>query len=139
MQREHPGFEISVHDGILKARGLVQPSELHETYQVRLEYRVWDSPKVYVEQPKLKRIKPDERIPHTYLDDDETERPCLYLPQTGEWSSEKKIALTIIPWLSMWLFFYEAWRVTGDWFGEGAHPTRQEPIVKRPITWSPMR
>ena len=139
MRREHPGFRTRIEGGLLVTRGLVQPSELHEAYQVRVEYRVWEPPRAWVEEPKLQRLKPEERIPHTYLDDDGTERPCLYLPQTGEWTPDKKLALTILPWLSVWFVFYETWRVTGEWHGGGAHPTPQEPIVKRPITWSPMR
>ena len=119
-------------------RGVVQPSELHDAYRVRVEYRVWAPPKAWIEEPQLRRLEPEERIPHTYLDDG-VERPCLYLPQTGEWSPEKKLAMTIIPWLSLWLFFYESWRVTGEWLGGGVHPTPHEPVIRRPITWSPVR
>jgi hypothetical protein len=139
MRREHPGFNTRIESGRLVTRGVVQPSELHNAYQVRVEYRVWDPPKAMVEEPKLQRREPDERIPHTYQDPDDTERPCLYLPQNGEWSPDKKLALTVIPWLSVWFIFYETWRVTGEWLGDGVHPTQREPIVRRPITWSPIR
>jgi hypothetical protein len=30
-----------------------------------------------------------------------------------------KLSETIIPWLSLWLTFYEMWRVTGEWDGGG--------------------
>jgi hypothetical protein len=139
MKREHPGFTCRVEKGLLICRGLIQPTELNEVYHVRIEYRVGDPPKAWVEEPKLRRLDPDKRIPHTYLDDDGTERPCLYLPQTGEWSWEKKLALTFIPWLSLWLFFYESWLVTGEWQGGGVDPSPREPIVERPKTWSQNR
>jgi hypothetical protein len=139
MRLEHPSFDSQIERGRLIIRGVVQPTELHNAYEVRVEYRVWESPKAWVEDPKLERLEPRERIPHTYVDKDGTERPCLYLPQAGEWSPEKKLALTIIPWLSVWLFFYEAWRVTGEWLGGGVHPVPQEPVFRRPITWSPIR
>ena len=38
-----------------------------------------------------------------------------------------KIALTIVPWLSLWLFYYEVWRATGTWYGGGTHPTEYDP------------
>lgn len=136
IRREHPCFRTRIEGGRLVTRGVVQPSELHNAYQVRVEYRIGSPPRAWVEEPKLQRLEPEGRIPHTYLNDDGTERPCLYLPQKCEWSPDKKLALTIIPWLSLWLVFYETWRVTGEWLGGGVHPTRREPI---PITWSPTR
>jgi hypothetical protein len=30
-----------------------------------------------------------------------------------------KIATTIIPWLSLWLYYYEVWHATGEWMGGG--------------------
>jgi len=136
MRREHPGFKTRVEGGLLVTRGLVRPSEVNQAYRVRVEYRVWQSPKAWVEEPPLRRLEPQERIPHTYLDDDGTERPCLYLPQSGDWSPDKKLAMTILPWLSVWLLFYESWRVTGEWLGGGVHPPPREPVVRRPVTWS---
>ena len=71
----------------------------------------------------LRRRTPDEPIPHTFEGDQpDTDDPCLYLPGSGEWSSDKKLALTFVPWLSLWLFFYESWLVTGEWQGGGVHP-----------------
>jgi hypothetical protein len=136
MRREHPDFRCRVDGGHLVCRGRIQPTDANEVYRVRVEYREWHSPKAWVEEPKLRRLEADERVPHTYVDDDATERPCLFLPQADEWSPDKKIALTIIPWLSLWLFFYEAWRVTGEWQGGGFHPSLHEPLMRRPTTWS---
>jgi len=103
-------------------RGNLQPTPVSETYKVRIEYAIKNAPKVWVESPKLRRRIEAERIPHTYDDD----RPCLYLPSAGYWRSDKKLAQTIIPWLCLWLFYYEAWLVTGDWQGGGAHPTTKD-------------
>jgi hypothetical protein len=33
-----------------------------------------------------------------------------------------RIADTIVPWLILWLFYYEIWHVTGEWKGGGVHP-----------------
>jgi hypothetical protein len=51
----------------------------------------------------------------------------LFLPGSGEWRSDLHVATTIVPWLSEWLYFYEAWRVTGEWFGGGEHPRADLP------------
>jgi hypothetical protein len=136
MKRSHPGFRCRLEKGLLICCGLIQPTELNEVYRVRVEYRTGDPPRAWVEEPKLRRIDQEKRIPHTYLDDDGMERPCLYLPYSNEWSCDKKLALTSIPWLSLWLFFYESWLVTGDWQGGGVHPLRREPLIDGHANWS---
>ncbi len=114
----HPAFACSVRDGLLTCRGIIRPTAVNRAYRVRVEYLAKEFPKAFVEDPPLRRRQPDERIPHTY----DLDRPCLYFPRTGEWRSDKFIAHTIIPWLSEWLFYYEAWRATGQWLGGGVHP-----------------
>lgn len=46
-----------------------------------------------------------------------------------EWNSGMLIANTIIPWASGWLFFYEFWLATGQWFGGGIP---HSPCAERP-------
>jgi hypothetical protein len=50
------------------------------------------------------------------------ERLCLYLPSADEWMPTQLIAETIVPWTSLWLFYYETWHATGEWLGGGDHP-----------------
>ena len=64
----------------------------------------------------------EDDIPHTYGN----ERPCFFDPK-NDWRPDMKIAVTIIPWLSLWLFYYEVWRATGTWYGGGTHPTEFDP------------
>ncbi len=115
----HPEFRCTIRRGVLVCRGAIKPTALNRTYRVRIEYRARRAPVSFVEDPPLRRRRPDERIPHTY----ERDRPCLYFPGVNEWRSDKRIAHTIIPWLSEWLFYYEVWRATGEWLGGGIHPT----------------
>ena len=121
MKLLHPGFDCRVRGNTLICRGYVQPTLLNARYRVRLEYQEGGTPEVWVEEPRLRRRDPDEMIPHTYDDD----QPCLYRPRRQEWSSEKLIATTILPWLSLWLWYYESWLVTGEWQGGGEHPPRE--------------
>jgi hypothetical protein len=45
------------------------------------------------------------------------------LPGSGEWTNRKLIATTIIPWLMLWLLYYELWHATGIWQGGGVEHT----------------
>ena len=119
---EHPKFRCSIRSGLLVCRGGITPTEMNRTFRVRVEYRAPTAPLSFVEEPPLRRRRPEEPIPHTY----DSDRPCLYLPGANEWRSDKRIAHTIIPWLSEWLFYYEVWRVTGEWLGGGVHPARPQ-------------
>ena len=47
------------------------------------------------------------------------DRPCLFYPAGREWRSDMKIATSIVPWLSLWLYYYEVWLATGEWEGGG--------------------
>lgn len=84
-------------------------------YLVKIEYRLPNSPKVWVLSPQVFRY-PGEKIPHVYSDGS----LCLNLP--GEWGPGKLIARTIVPWIAHWLFHYEIWRATDVWEGGGEHP-----------------
>jgi len=96
--------------------GYLQPTELSIQYETMIKYDVITRvPKTYIIKPFLKCREDKKRIPHTYSEN----RPCLYLPGTGEWTDQKLIADTIIPWLSLWLFYYEVWFLTGKWLGGG--------------------
>jgi hypothetical protein len=119
MRQICPEFKCKVQNGRLSCSGTLQPFAFTESYAVRITYRVGEFPKVYVDTPALRRREPSERIPHTY----EGDRPCLFFPpDETEWSPHKVIAQTIVPWLAMWLFYYETWFCTGEWQGGGTHP-----------------
>ena len=119
-----PGFRSRVIGKTLVSTGELRPSELSATYKVRIEQYGGDSPDVWVLDPELKRRMDDEPIPHMYGQ----ERLCLYLPGGREWEHDDPIALTIVPWASLWLYFYELWHATGEWLGGGIHPEEQSTI-----------
>lgn len=120
MRRICPDFTCKVQNGgRFSCKGTVQPFPFTKKYKVRITYKVGESPKIQVDSPPLRRRQPDEPIPHTY----EGPRPCLFLPSDqSEWSGEKILAETIVPWLGLWLFYYETWLATGEWHGGGVHP-----------------
>lgn len=119
-----PSFNSRVRNGMLISEGNLLPGELCATYRVKITLSGGDTPEVRVLEPKLRPREEGGRIPHMY----DQERLCLYLPAAGEWTSEKPIAVTIVPWTSLWLYFYEVWHATGEWLGGGVEPETKPQI-----------
>jgi hypothetical protein len=83
-------------------------------------------PKAFVLSPDLKELAEGERLPHVYLHDGSSCRLCLYLPGSGEWSSEMFLAETFVAWTIEWLRYFELWLIDGDWRGGGKHPGEED-------------
>lgn len=77
-------------------------------YKIRVEYVKTLEPKVFIEEPGLKKAK------HRYKD----ERLCLYHPSNFKWGDDKSIAFNLLPWIYMWIFYNEIWLKTGKWHGD---------------------
>ncbi len=121
-----PNFISQVRNGVLTSEGELLPNELCATYRVLITLSGGDYPEVRVVTPSLKSREEGVLIPHMY----EQERLCLYLPGSGEWTRANPIAMTIVPWTSLWLYFYEVWRATGEWLGGGVEPGTTRSIRK---------
>lgn len=131
MRRRPPALNVAKQAGLLSARfpgstvalgpnrltwtGELQPSSLSRIYSVHLQYDGCHSPTVRVTAPVLEP-RPDASLPHVYRDGS----LCLHVP--GEWGRDMLIADSIVPWTAEWLFNYELWKVTGEWFGGGEWP-----------------
>lgn len=96
--------------------GFIQPTPLSPRYSVRIQYTMRQRPKVFVLSPKLE-TREGERLPHTFGGNE----LCLFMFKYYEWSSSRHLVGTIIPWTSLWLYYYEIWRSTGKWMGGGEH------------------
>lgn len=120
MRRHHPTFRCRIThtvDGArLVCRGKLQPTPLNETYDVRLDYTDGKLPRAWIEKPTLRVREGHTRIPHTFRDTSGP-RPCLFFK--GDWKPRMSIATSVVPWLMLWLVFYETWLATGIWQGEG--------------------
>jgi len=123
MRTRHPEFRCDIHGGLLYCRGPLKPGPMNATYDVVIRYRIGTWPRVILPGDQLHPLEPGGKIPHTYRLDE----PCLFYPSRASWRSDMKLSDTIIPWLSLWLTFYEMWRVTGEWYGGGiSHGTVEE-------------
>ena len=117
LRRSDPWLKVTVSGGILVADGLLRPQPGMREYHVRIDYRERYTPKTQVLNPQPARRDQEQPVPHTLGQD---HLPCLFT--TGDWNSSMPLGDTIVPWLAEWLVFYEGWRLTGIWYGNGVLP-----------------
>jgi len=121
---KYPGSAVS-DTGKLKPliwRGRIQPTLLCRSYLVEIElhHHIY-SPIIKVIDPPLEK-RDGKIIPHLYKEG----TLCLHRPKNKHWVPGMSIADTIIPWTSLWLYYYEEWHRTSIWHGGGEHPGDSE-------------
>ncbi len=109
----HPTFKARISRNRVTWTGDLQPSPISETYAVDIQYTLRGRPKVTVLQPVLRMRPSGEKVPHTFSDGS----ICLHLHQ--DWTPMMFVADTTVPWLALWLYYYEVWHATGEWLGGG--------------------
>ncbi|HEF5693204.1 TPA: hypothetical protein SAX15_000345 [Bacillus cereus] len=114
IKQQFPQFEVTHQENKVIWVGDIQPQPLSCCYTVKIEYGLTGTPKIWIVSPELRAYK-NRPIPHMYAQ----ERLCLYYPKAEEWKRSMWISQTIIPWISLWLHYYEYWSVTGEWLGGG--------------------
>jgi hypothetical protein len=116
MKSLHPQFSFKwLNRKSIVWRGKIQPSPINREYLIEIKYIFGERPDVTVLNPKLELAKDKSKLPHVFSGD----RLCLYYWRFGEWNAGKFIAETIVLWSCFWLFYYEVWLATGEWFGGG--------------------
>lgn len=99
--------------------GTLQPRETSQLYTVAIGYKLGRVPDVRVLSPTLQR-----NAPHVYPDG----TLCLYWDEEWRWRRTEFIALTILPWTSLWLYHYELWLDTDEWLA----PSSPHGLCKKP-------
>lgn len=118
IKSQHKNFNVKFTASTLKLVGYMQPTSRSEKYLVEIKYKLKEFPKVYVLEPQLEKNFNQENIPHIYPG----EKLCLFQPKYKEFKFSDLISNTIIPWTSLWLYYYEVWHMTGLWLGGGEYP-----------------
>ena len=119
MKNKFPQFSSKFSSpSSIKVKGQLRPSARSCSYEFVLKYDLSGIPNIRITAPKLKLNAKGEKIPHLYSTGD----LCLYRPIYNEFKTTDFLADTIIPWTSLWLYYYELWHITGDWLGGGEHP-----------------
>lgn len=93
----------------------LQPTEQSRTYTVRILYKEYGRPKVWLMEPELETY--EGKKPHHLYGEDKDGNPelCVYDPKQDKWNSRKSLAGVFIPWVITWLYAYEMWLITGEW------------------------
>lgn len=117
-KRLYEGVDSNVRMGKVELTFCLQPTENSIKYTIKLRAKAGStSVDVFVDNPKIHKLWKDKPVPHLYPNGS----LCLYYPPNGEWSYKDSWAETLIPWTSLWLFYYEVWQETGKWLGGGIH------------------
>jgi hypothetical protein len=112
-----PGFRVTAARNRLDCMGILQPTPISDAYTVQIEYEAPARPRVRVLRPELRLAAGKTKLPHVFSGNE----LCLYLK--GEWRPDQRISEFIVPWISLWLYFYEVWLVAGEWLGGGHEPS----------------
>lgn len=122
LKRDYPHFKTLLIRDTISLKGTICPTPRSITYHFKLYFKIGERPKIKITQPKLKRNFNNDKIPHVYSGNE----LCLYYPKYNEFTSKLPITDYIIPWISLWLYYYEIWHLTGEWIGGGFHPKIKE-------------
>lgn len=123
------GNPVSRGDGELRVgrftwRCSATPSPISRDYDIRIEFRQGRRPEIFVDAPDLQLLADGRRIPHLYRQ--KPPKLCLYLPRTYEWQPWMRLDQTVVPWATLWLFYFEEWLGSDDWKGGGMHPNADD-------------
>lgn len=112
LDRAFPEGAAQFVAGRLVWKGHVRPLPTCDAYVVQLEAEQARTPALYVKSPEL---VPDSegRLPHVYDDGG------LCVSEFGDFRPDMLFVDSIVPWALEWLVYYELWRATGVWFGDG--------------------
>jgi hypothetical protein len=130
LKKSYPDFIIKLSKSCITVNGLIKPTSRSIDYLFKLKYTLGKGPEVNIIDPILKRNFKNEKIPHLYPGNE----LCLYYPKFQEFNSTKLISDFIIPWISLWLYHYENWHITGIWEGGGVHPTLKKKKISKSKT-----
>lgn len=97
--------------------GFLTPTPLSDTYKIKLHYKRNEGVKIYVIDRKLELAEGKTVLPHVYSTP--KQQLCLYYPKNNEWNTGMYYVQTLLPWASEWLFHYENWVSSGEWYGGG--------------------
>ncbi|MEQ8472557.1 MAG: hypothetical protein RIC35_15305 [Marinoscillum sp.] len=118
LKAKMPGCDLYLNKNYLRARGKVQPTPRSIWYSYEIKYRFRENITIFIKEPLIKTELNGKKAEHLYKDGS----LCLFFPKAKEFDSKKLIVDYIVPWIALWLFFYEIWLVTGYWKGGGIHP-----------------
>lgn len=119
MKSKYPTSHYTLKKDCLNIRLLLRPTEHSKVYTVKIIFKGMDC-KVWL-LDNIKKLDAED-FPHCYKKEKNRVQLCLLHPDKFEWSMVDWVQDTIIPWTIEWLFYYELWLCTREWYGGGEHP-----------------
>ena len=116
----YPDFGIYSDLSSLIVKGWVRPTARSIIYWFTLTYIINRRPKILITEPVLELNEKQKNLPHVF----EGDNLCLYY-SNSEFNGSKLLANTVVQWITLWVYYYEIWRVDGEWLGGGIHPTNE--------------
>ena len=98
-----PECEFYLNRNYLRARGKISPTPRSCWYTYEVKYKFQQNIKIFILDPPIKTELNGKKAEHLYKDGS----LCLFFPKAREFDAKKLIVDYIIPWISLWLFFYE--------------------------------
>ena len=118
VKRSFPNAHIKINSRKVELFLKLKPTFASIEYEIKLVAKKNSKlVNIFVVNPKIGLYENNRRVPHMYSNGS----LCLYYPQYNEWDYTDSWAETLIPWTSLWLFYYEIWIETGEWIGGGIH------------------
>jgi len=97
--------------------GEMSPTASGFRYQIKVVCSEKFYPKIFVTNMNFDGNRPE----HLYEDNS----LCLYLPSSNEYRPEDLVFPKLIDWTALWLYYYEIWLITDEWYGGGiSHTTK---------------
>ena len=103
VRRRYNCSKADSNKGVTTLNVKLQPTENSPVYTVQLRAKIGlKRVDVFVINPQLKYVVDGKLVPHVYRD----HSLCLFYPRYQEWDYKASWAETIIPWTSLWLYYY---------------------------------
>ena len=117
VRKKHLDFEVAYTLNSLKINGWTRPTARSLIYKYQIKYNLVDRPAIKVLEPVLEKYEGADELPHVFTGDE----LCLYFPFYNEFTHRELLTDTVIPWIALWIYYYEQWAVNGIWLGGGIH------------------
>jgi hypothetical protein len=109
----------------------IQPTELSRVYKILIVYISGYTPYAYVVTPSLNKLNASEMsIPHLYCQN--RFQLCLHYPHTNDYNENEEIGKQYIPWIKLWLYYFEEWLSSKNWCGGGVEPNDEFDLKHNP-------
>ncbi len=127
LAEDYPQSKGNLVNGKVQWYFTVKPTPKSQEYKLRITFSHGACPFIEVVKPNnLVRKMEDADFNHIYRDSKHGKQMlCLYAE--GEWTPQKFISKTIVPWAAEWCYFYEVWLDTGKWLGSSYHKGVYQP------------